>query len=134
MAEQSSSTGEKLVLKDAATGKFLPGSRGGGRPVGSVSPRTELRKALAKHPKRAKKIIEDLITRAEQGDQRAIEMIFDQLDGKPTQPLEVSGGLLLDRDPQRPPNGAGPPSTAERLRAALAAPSNGGGTEPGHDA
>ena len=115
------------------SGRFRPGVSGNprGRPAGSVSARTALRQELAAHPRRLRAVVGKLLAAAEAGEPWAVRAVFEQLDGRPVASvtLEHSGGLLLDRDPERPlvlrhnperpTNGASPPSTAERLRAAL---------------
>jgi len=134
--------GGKSEGKDPVTGRFLPGNHLGpgthGRPLGSVSLRARLRQALAAEPERADRIIAKLLADAESRDPKVREnargMIFDQVDGKPTQPLEVAGGLVLRHNPERPSNGASPPSTAERLKLALSGTNGNGTGEHGDDA
>lgn len=69
--------------------RFQPGQSGnpGGRPKGSVSLTTLLRRALAEKatPKAAKTaaeaIVAALLKAARDGDQRAIQYVFDRIDG-----------------------------------------------------
>lgn len=57
-----------------------------GRPITNAM----LREA-AQNPDRLRRIIEKLFGLAEEGDLKAVEIIFDRLDGKPRQAVELSG-------------------------------------------
>lgn len=67
---------------------FLPGNPGGGRPKGSFSMRTLLRKSLQEaRGKReiAQGVIDAMLAAALQGKPWAVQMAFEHIDGKPTQ-------------------------------------------------
>jgi len=71
--------GNKFYLKAVESGKI-------GRPKGSISMATELRKLLSKPDEdgraRAAKLMESLCKAAEGGDVRALKIILDRIDGK----------------------------------------------------
>jgi hypothetical protein len=79
-----------------ASGKFAPGNKGGpGNPHAKRV--AEIRGQLleAATPARMKKVINALLTQAESGDMAAIKEVFDRLIGKPTQPIEGVGDVLM---------------------------------------
>ena len=73
-------------------GQFKPGHSGNpeGRPKGP-SLLAALKHRLAEHPEEVDKIIDQLINMAVAGELKAIEIVGDRLDGKPTQRSEISG-------------------------------------------
>lgn len=71
-------------------GKFTPGASG--NPTGKSKTKwltDALRMNLAADPARAKKIADKIITMAEEGDLQAANLIFDRLEGKPVQSIEI---------------------------------------------
>lgn len=56
---------------------------------------TRLKKVLKEDPKRVENMIEALIAKAEKGDTKSLEMVFERIDGKVVQPTE-------DLTPQKP--------------------------------
>lgn len=71
--------------------RFQPGQSGNPTGKSKLKPLTDrLRMILAQNPHRAEKIAEALITEAEGGNLQAAAMIFDRLEGKPTQSLEIT--------------------------------------------
>jgi len=77
-------------------GKFMPGTSGNpaGRPIGhggGPSLLVALKKRLEAHPEEINAIVGELIGAARAGDLKAIEIVADRLDGKPTQRSEISG-------------------------------------------
>jgi hypothetical protein len=75
-------------------GKFTPGASG--NPTGKSKTKwltDALRMNLAANPARAKTIADKIITMAEEGDLQAANLIFDRLEGKPVQSIEVSQTL-----------------------------------------
>lgn len=84
--------------------RFKPGQSGnpGGRPKGSVSLTTLLRRALAeKSTPKGKKtvaemIVDALLESARAGDQRAIQYVFDRIDGPAGKPAEESDPAAED--------------------------------------
>lgn len=48
-AKESSLADSRGILQDPQTGRFLPGNKGGGRPLGSVSAATRARELLGMH-------------------------------------------------------------------------------------
>ena len=77
-------------------GKFLPGMSGNpaGRPQGAgggPSLLVALRKRLEAHPEEVEQIVTTLVSMARSGDLKAIEIVGDRLDGKPTQRSEITG-------------------------------------------
>ena len=63
-----------------------------GNPSGNSKMRMlsdDLRKVLTQDPARLRKITEQLVTMAEEGDLTATQMIFDRLEGKPHQTVEI---------------------------------------------
>jgi len=49
----------------------------------------DLRRMLTQSPTRVRAITEKLVTMAEEGDLTAIQMVFDRLEGKPHQSIEI---------------------------------------------
>lgn len=49
----------------------------------------DLRKVLAQDPSKIRKITEKLVDMAQEGDLSAIQMVFDRLEGKPHQTVEI---------------------------------------------
>ncbi len=49
----------------------------------------DLRRMLTQDPVRIRRVTEKLVTMAEEGDLTAIQMIFDRLEGKPHQSIEI---------------------------------------------
>ncbi len=77
-------------------GKYMPGTSGNpaGRPIGhggGPSLLVALRKRLEAHPEEVDQIVNTLVDMARAGDLKAIEIVGDRLDGKPTQRSEISG-------------------------------------------
>lgn len=71
-------------------GKFTPGASG--NPTGKSKTQwltNALRMKLAEDPARAKTIAEKVITMAEGGDLEATKLIWDRLEGKPVQSIEI---------------------------------------------
>jgi hypothetical protein len=52
-----------------------------------------LRMELAQDPARARKIADKIVTMAEEGDLQAANIIFDRLEGKPVQSLEIEASV-----------------------------------------
>ena len=73
-------------------GRYTPGNSGNpeGRPKGP-SLLTALKKHLEAHPEEVDQIVTTLVSMARAGDLKAIEIVGDRLDGKPTQRSEISG-------------------------------------------
>ena len=73
-------------------GQFKPGHSGNpeGRPKGP-SLLAALKQRLAEHPEEVDAIIDQLISMAVGGELKAIEIVGDRLDGKPTQRSEITG-------------------------------------------
>lgn len=69
-----------------ASGRFLPGhtKAGPGRPGGSVSLTTKLRRRLQEQPEEEFAVLDSLLEAAKT-DQRAREYLINRLDGMPTQ-------------------------------------------------
>jgi len=78
--------------------KFKPGQSGNpsGRPKGSVSIRTEVRKLLQEAAKEgtadtvAKALATRLIKQAFDGDMKAMQMVIEHIDGKPQQSIDLN--------------------------------------------
>lgn len=76
------------------TGKFVKGNPGGGRPKGSKSFTTLVKEALKnvadeKGTTLERKLVQTILNKAiEEGDNKMIELIWNYLDGKPTQKIE----------------------------------------------
>lgn len=71
-------------------GQFKPGTSGNPSGKGKLKPLTDrLKMTLAAHPERAQNIAEALISEAEKGNLQAAAMIFDRIEGRPTQTLEI---------------------------------------------
>ena len=66
-----------------------------GRTKGTVDPVAELNRQLKAKPQRLAAIIDALITEAESGNIKAIEVILDRLNGKVAQPLSNPDGTPL---------------------------------------
>ena len=63
--------------------KFKEGNGGGpGRPLGSISLVSKLKKQLREHPEDADKIVDKWITDAKAGDDKARTSIIDRIEGK----------------------------------------------------
>ena len=58
-----------------------------------VSLISKLKKMLKDNPDRVTKILEAMIRKAEDGDLKAIEMIVDRIDGKPTQTADITADI-----------------------------------------
>lgn len=82
-------------------GRYLPGTSGnpGGRPKGSVSLVTSIRRELERRRDLGQPGLEAVAARlvdlALEGDLRAVREIGDRLDGKPTQALDVNASEPL---------------------------------------
>jgi hypothetical protein len=63
---------------------FKPGESGNpnGRPLGSISLVSKLKKQLREHPEDADKIVDKWITDAKEGDDKARTSIIDRMEGK----------------------------------------------------
>lgn len=71
--------------------RFQPGQSGNPTGKSKLKPLTDrLRMILAQNPHRAEKIAEALITEAEGGNLVAMNMLFQRLEGMPTQSLEIT--------------------------------------------
>jgi hypothetical protein len=70
---------------------FKPGTSGNPSGKAKLKPLTDrLRMILAQQPQRAHAIAEALVVEAEAGNLQAAQMIFDRLEGKPLQQVEVT--------------------------------------------
>jgi hypothetical protein len=77
--------------KKTNSGMFQKGKSGNPSGKSKLKPLTDrLRMILAQQPERAHKIAEALIQEAEGGNLQAAAMIFDRLEGRPTQSLEIT--------------------------------------------
>lgn len=78
---------------------FQKGNPGGGRPKGSVSLVTLIKKALDKKIDKcstvADIVVAKLLARAMEGDIPAIKELLERIDGKVKQEVESSGQLTL---------------------------------------
>lgn len=71
-------------------GKFAPGASG--NPSGKSKTQwltNALRMELAENPGRARKIATKILDMAEEGDLQAANIVFDRLEGKPVQTVEI---------------------------------------------
>jgi type II secretory pathway component GspD/PulD (secretin) len=81
--------------------KFKPGQSGNpsGRPKGSVSIRTEVRKLLQEAAKEgsadtvAVALAKRLIHQAFDGDMKAMQMVIEHIDGKPQQSIDLNATI-----------------------------------------
>lgn len=71
---------------DPITGKFVPGNPGGGRPPGSISIKEQIRKKLRDNPELLEEVV-NYFTK----DSR--ELMWQMLEGKPSQDLNLGGEL-----------------------------------------
>lgn len=55
-----------------------------------LSLQSRLKKILKTNPERVEKILEAVITKAENGDLKAFELVIDRVDGKVTQQTDVT--------------------------------------------
>ncbi len=70
---------------------FKPGKSGNPSGKGKLKPLTDqLRMVLAQNPHKAREIADKLVELACEGNLQASAMIFDRLEGKPLQQLEVT--------------------------------------------
>jgi len=82
-------------------GTFKPGicPNPGGRPKGSVSLKTKLRALLTESAGGGKDYADALVQKtlkdALSGDAQARKLVWEYIEGKPTQQLEHSGGLTI---------------------------------------
>ena len=73
-----------------------------GRPKGSRSLSTKLREALLQYERKTGQSYQDLLIQSllnqaiTKGDVRAIREVFDRIDGKVTQGLDLSGSIDLE--------------------------------------
>lgn len=58
-----------------------------------------IKRELSMRPERAKTIAEKLIVMAEEGDLTAINMVFDRLEGKPVQAVEIDQSVTHNLTP-----------------------------------
>jgi hypothetical protein len=75
-------------------GKFTPGASG--NPSGKSKTQwltNALRMKLAEDPSRARTIAEKVIQMAEEGDLEATKLIWDRLEGKPIQQVEIDATI-----------------------------------------
>lgn len=84
-------------------GQYAPGVSGNpsGRPEGSVSLLTALKRILREHPERVDKIADNLLAMAESGDQQALSAIrtlLDRLDGPVATRIEGPDGGPVEID------------------------------------
>jgi len=61
-----------------------------------VSLVSKLKKMLSKDPDRVTKILEKIISKAESGDLKAIDMVLDRIDGKPTQTIDQNTEITIN--------------------------------------
>ncbi len=67
-----------------------------GRPPSGYSFTEAARKVISANPDRKRKLFEKLFEKAEQGDLKAIEMLWGYLDGRPVQ----TSNVLLSEEPE----------------------------------
>ena len=60
-----------------------------------VSLVSKLKSMLSDDPERVTKILESVIKKAEKGDLKAVEIVLDRVDGKPTQTIEQNNKHTL---------------------------------------
>lgn len=93
MGDQQSENTPKHGAEHLAEHQWVKGQSGnpGGRPKGSVSLITELKRQLRENPDDAEDIVANLLHMAKQDDDRAlraIAQVFDRIDGTPVQRVE----------------------------------------------
>ena len=74
---------------DPETKKFKEGNPGGGRPKGSISIVSRLKEIFEEDPAKFESYCEDILK-----DPKMKRDVMDQIDGRPRQAVEVSGGSL----------------------------------------
>ena len=90
MAKKKAATKRKSIGPEWQDhrGRFTEGNPGGGRPKGSLSLVTILKRELSKgKDSRAIKVVRKLIEQAEAGDVVAAKALLEHIDGKPLQRL-----------------------------------------------
>lgn len=76
--------------------KFQPGQSG--NPGGKTKLRIlteDLRKVVAQNPDRVRKISEHVLTEAENGDLAYIQFLYDRLDGKAAQTVDINNTVTV---------------------------------------
>lgn len=93
MAPPYEATVEDIVRN--AKGQLTKGHSGNlaGMPPGTPSLVRLLRKRLIKHPEDAEAIVNALVRLGKAGDMRAIEHLFDRIDGKMVERHEIAGEM-----------------------------------------
>ena len=87
-----------IPLKDPETGLFQDGNPGGpGRPKGQKSFTTKVKEALEKisgdkATTVEQRLVEKILDMAEDGNEKMIQLIWNYLDGKPTQKTVIDFG------------------------------------------
>lgn len=80
----------RVILKGVETLVWKPGASG--NPSGKSKMKLlsdDLRRLLTQNPARIRRVTEKLVEMAEEGDLTAIQMVFDRLEGKPHQSIEI---------------------------------------------
>lgn len=105
MSDAPKINGEKSVLQDPTTGKFVEGNPGGGRPKGSRSFTTKVREALAKIAEGKDYTYEEAFIKAIlkksiiDQDVSMMRTVWEQLDGKPLQRMANADGTNINPIP-----------------------------------
>ena len=88
----------KKTYTDPITGKFVKGNPGGGRPAGSVSITTEIKRKLQQAVIKGGKtylelVIDKILEKAiDDGDTVTLKAIWSYVDGMPQQSTDITSG------------------------------------------
>lgn len=84
--------------KDPVTGRFLPNNRAGGKPKGARHFSTLIRESIQKVAEGDAEpqdilMVKALAKKAKEGDLKALDMVFDRVDGKAEQSITLEADV-----------------------------------------
>lgn len=98
MITQNTLKNDNKTYLDPETKKFIKGNPGGGRPAGSVSIVSAIKRKLDEMPAGERRtnleiLVDKIIESAKRGNDQQIKNILQYVDGMPKQPIEHSGEI-----------------------------------------